>query len=92
MGMTTNPIFEVYTPVFDRFGPYKYDALEWSRFISVLPELATRIDAIETHLASGGKQPFVRGADRLGVEGIARTLELVTKRLDAIEQRLGQTR
>jgi hypothetical protein len=83
MGMnpTADWRFEVYTPVRDPFGPIKYDAHDWSRLAAVLPEFFDRLVAIETHLASGSKQPFVRAVDRL---------EVMTKRLDALEQQLGQ--
>ena len=90
IGSSTNPRFELYSQFLDPFGPIKYDEMALSRVIAVLPELAGRLEAIETHLASDNKQPFVRAADRVGTEGIARSLEAVTKRLDSIEQRLSQ--
>jgi hypothetical protein len=93
MGMRPDFRYEYYQPVYDPYGPIKYDHPDWTRLIAVLPELILRIDTIETHLASGSKQPFIRAADRPGSEGVAqmqRALETVTKRLEAIEQQVGQ--
>jgi hypothetical protein len=70
MGFSSNWRFEVYTPV-DPFGPIKYEPPELPRIIAVLPELASRLEAVEAYLASGSKQPFIRAADRLGGEAIA---------------------
>lgn len=81
MGMTPDWRYEVYTPIRDVIGPPKYEPPELTRLIAVLPELFERLGAIETHLASGGKQPFVRAADRL---------EIAMKRLEALEQQLAQ--
>ncbi|MFO1499300.1 MAG: hypothetical protein U1G07_13040 [Verrucomicrobiota bacterium] len=93
MGLTRDPLFEVYTPIFNWRDWVKYEPPELTRLVSVLPEIASRLEAVETHLASGGKQPFVRGADRIGGDGVAqlqRSLEAVANRLDKVEQRLVQ--
>jgi hypothetical protein len=95
MGLTRDPLFELYTPILNWRDWPKFEPVELTRVIAVLPELAVRLEAIETHLASGGKQPFVRAADRLGGEGIAqmqRALETMTKRLDTVEEQLAQKR
>ena len=96
MGLTRDPLFEVYTQTLnwkDIIGPIKYEPPELIRFISVIPEIAARIEGIETYLASGAKQPFVRASERLGAEGMAqmqRSVETMTKRLDSIEQQLSK--
>lgn len=88
MGMTRDWRFEMYTQIIDPLGPIKYEPPELVRFIAVLPEIANRLEAVETYLTSGAKQPFVRAADRLGSEGVEQMLQAMTKRLESIEQRL----
>ncbi len=65
-------------PIRDPIGPVKYDLYERiaASYLETIPAVAQRIDAIEQHLESGGRTPFVRstelpdvGAETLGSTG-----------------------
>jgi hypothetical protein len=90
MGLASfDPKVEYYTaPLRNWWDWPKLEPDPFSRFLTVLPEIAARLEAVETHLASGGKQPFVRAADRFGGEQLQQTLETISKRLERVEQQL----
>ena len=84
--------YEVYSPIFqDPRGPIKFEPSDFGRLVAELPELGFRLEAIEAHLAAGGKQPFIRNSDRVqagDLGQVQRTLETLTNRLNGIEQQL----
>lgn len=80
--------------ILDKYGPVKYDAFEQllTTYLTVLPEVAERIDAIEQHLEKGIQEgrSFIRSEERPDVgagayENLPQALELINKRLDQIE-------
>lgn len=92
MGRVVNWSFdyELYVPVRDPFGPPKYEPPDFSRYIAVLPEVIRRVENISQYLTEGAKTPFV--ADRPGTAELGEMGGMIrglTKRLDAIESKLG---
>lgn len=81
--------------ILDPLGPVKYDAYEGilRSYLEALPQVAQRIDAIETHLESAEGKPFIRPAQRpeVGagvVGGLAETVRLLDQRLAKLESKL----
>jgi hypothetical protein len=76
-------------PGWDPFGPVKFDAPDIIRNLHVLEE---RMKNIEEHLVAGGKQAFVRIAERPAMDSQTAVLRSLHSRLEALEQRLGTSK
>lgn len=85
---------DYYAYKYIEFGPpniydqVKYDPPDIIRNLYVLEE---RLKNIEEHLVAGGKQAFVRIAERPAIDSQTAILRGLNTRLEAIEQRLGPT-
>jgi hypothetical protein len=80
-----------YAPVYNWGDWPKREPDNLSRLVNVLPELVKRVEALETHLASGAKTPFVQPSNRFStdVQEHSEVLNSLHTRLEALEKTLG---